>query len=80
VYGVLISGEADRRPVPKENPDILNGGDQEVLDFLPDQSSPPAAFEVMIVGGVGERSFHQVFSSAAIDLGGQAVRLPSGSV
>lgn len=53
--------------------DVLHCGNQPVLDFLPPESAPARAIEVMLVGCLRKTAFHQAASSGAISIGlGQA--------
>jgi hypothetical protein len=44
--------------VLEQDTNVLNGGDEKVLNLLLGQTSPPGAFKVVVVGGVGEAAFH----------------------
>jgi hypothetical protein len=48
----------------------LDGGDEQILDSLLPESSPPSAFEAMTVSGIGKAAFHQMLSSFEVPLGG----------
>ena len=54
---------------------VLAAGDQQILNLLSPQPAPSGSLEAMIVGCVGEASFHQVTTTAAIALGRTTVRL-----
>jgi len=61
--------------VLSQDAQVLDRGDQVILDLLAPESSPPRPLEVMVVGRIGKAGFHEMASSSAIALGGAAVRL-----
>jgi hypothetical protein len=59
---------------------VLNGGNQKVLDRLFDQPSPASALETMSVGGVSKTTFHQMLPAFAIKLGSLGIGLSARSI
>jgi len=59
----------------EQNAKVLAAGDQQILNLLSPQPAPSGSLEAMIVGCVGEASFHQVTTTAAIAVGRTTVRL-----
>ena len=53
----------------QQKANILNGGDQIILDLLAPQPPPTRTLEVMVVGGIGEARLHQVLPRAQLRLG-----------
>jgi hypothetical protein len=54
---------------------VLDCRDQVILDLLSPESSPARPFEVMIIGGIGKASLHQVLASFAVASRSSTVRL-----
>ena len=63
------------RPLLEQDFDVLNGGDQPILNLHAPQPSPAGAFEPMVVGRIRETNLGQMLSSFSISSGGRAVRL-----
>jgi hypothetical protein len=61
--------------VRKQDAHILDRCDQVILDLLSPKSPPTCAFEVMVVGCIGETAFNQVLASFAIPARGGAMSL-----
>jgi hypothetical protein len=49
---------------------VLDRGNQQILDSLFPKSSPASAFQPMTVSGIGKAAFHQVLSSFKVAFGG----------
>ena len=50
----------------EEDAQVLDGGDQIILDLLPPEPSPARPFEVMIVGRISKTSLHELLAASAI--------------
>jgi len=66
--------------VLQQDLDVLNSGNQPVLNLDAPQSSPAGPFEAVMIGGVGEADFGQVLATLSVPPRGGAVRLLAGSV
>jgi hypothetical protein len=66
--------------LPQQQADVLDGGDQPVLNLHPPESSPPGPFETVMVGRVGKAGLGQVLATLAISSGGGTVGLVAGSI
>ena len=58
-----------------QNPKVLAGCNEVVLNSLSPQAPPSCSFETVIIGCISETAFEQVFSALAIALGGVALAL-----
>jgi hypothetical protein len=61
-----------------QNPNVLTGCDESILDSLPPEPSPSGPFKSMIFGCVGKTAFHQMASLLAPDKSKTAKRMLPG--
>ena len=54
---------------PDQFSQVLDRGDEQILDSLLPKSSPASAFQSMTVSGIGKATLHQVLSSFEVALG-----------
>ena len=66
--------------VLQQNLDVLDCGNQPVLNLDAPESSPAGPFEAVMIGGVGEADFRQMLPTLPVPPGGGAVRLLTGAV
>ena len=59
----------------QQDTDVLDGGDQVILDLLSPETSPTRALEVLVVGRIRKTALHQMLPSFAISPGGGAMGL-----
>jgi len=59
----------------QQDANVLDRGNQIILDLLSPQPTPAGAFEPVIVGGIGKTALQQILPPPAIPLGRRAVRL-----
>ena len=63
-----------------EDFEVLDGGNEQILDGLLDQSAPAGAFEAMEDGGVAKIAFLQPLAALAVSSGCRGVGLTAGAV
>ena len=62
----------------QQDPNVLDGRDQVILDLLAPKSSPPGTFEVMVIGRIREAALHQIFTAKTILFGQPTLGLMPG--
>lgn len=65
---------------PQENLEVLQGGDELILDGLRGEATPAGSLEAMLGGGFGKVAFLEPLPMRAIAPGGRAMRLAPRSL
>lgn len=55
--------------VGEEDAQVLDGGDEIILDLLAPEPPPPGTLEVMVIGGIGKALLHELLAPLAIASG-----------